>query len=220
VTPPDPGGDGPRPPQRPTEPGTRPESGLEPGPDAPHHLRRLAHLAGADDGLPIDPDLDPGDPAEPSRGHRPATAPVHRLHPVTLVAIGAGGFVGAWGRYELGLAWPTHASAFPATTLVINTSGTFLLGLVLTLLVEHVRAPRVRDHVRHFACVGVLGSWTTMSALAVGSDALVRAGKGWMALAYVATTVVGGVAAVTAGIALGRVRGVPRPVASMEITQP
>ncbi len=226
MTPRDSGEGGPDTPHRATAPeagaGGEPDPGPEPEPEpeAQHRLRRLAHLAGADDGLPIDPDLDPGDPGEPSRDHRPATAPVHRLHPVTLAAIGAGGFVGAWGRYELGLAWTTGPSAFPATTLVINTSGALLLGLLLTLLVEHVRAPLARDHVRHFACVGVLGSWTTMSAFAVGSDALVRAGRGWMALAYVAAMVVAGVAAVTMGIALGRVRGVPRPAPSVEMSQP
>jgi fluoride exporter len=175
-----------------------------PGGEDPHHHHLLAHLAGADDGLPIDPDLDPGDPAEPSRTHRPAAERVHRLHPTTLAAIGLGGFVGAWGRYELGLAWPTTPNTFPVTTFVINTSGAFLLGLVLTLLVERVGVSRLRDHIRHFGCVGVLGSWTTMSALAVETDALVHGGKAWVALVYVAATVVAGVAAVAAGIAIGR----------------
>jgi fluoride exporter len=185
------------------------------GGEDPHQHHRLAHLVGADDGLPIDPDLDPADPAEPSRTHRPG-APVHRLHPTTLGAIGAGGFIGAWGRYELGLAWPAAPHTFPVSTFVINTSGAFLLGLVLTLLIEHVRAPRARDHVRHFTCVGVLGSWTTMSALAVEADTLVHGGDAWIALAYVAATMAAGVVAVAGGIALGRIRRAEEPAAALE----
>jgi len=177
-----------------------------PAPEGPHRRHRLAHLTGADDGLPIDPDLDPDDPAEPSSVHLRATVRTHRLHPATMVAIGAGGALGAWGRYELGLAWPSAPGGFPSSTYVVNTSGAFLLGLVLTVLVEHVRAPRARRHIRHFACVGVLGSWTTMSTFAMQSDALVRVGRAWLAVAYVVVTAVTGVAAVAAGIALGRVR--------------
>jgi len=196
---------------------TPPESAGEEA-EASHPRHRLARLTGAADGLPIDPDLDPDDPAEPSLAHRPATARVHRLHPATVAAIGAGGFLGAWGRYELGLAWPTGAAAFPSTTFVVNTSGAFLLGLMLTFLVERVRAPRTRDHVRHFACVGVLGSWTTMSTFAVQSDALVRSGKAWVALSYVVVTLVAGIVAVGAGIALGR--GQRQSVGAVEVSPP
>jgi len=166
---------------------------------------RLAHLVGADDHLPIDPDLDPDDPGEPSRTHTPAhRTRARRLHPATLVAIGAGGFLGAWGRYELTLAWPSTPHGFPTATFVINTSGAFLLGLILTALVEHLRVPRLREHLRHFACVGVLGSWTTMSALATDTDALVRDGHAWTAAAYLGATMAAGLVAVSAGIAFGR----------------
>jgi CrcB protein len=160
---------------------------------------------GADDHLPIDPDLDPDDPGEPSRGHVPAPhTRDRRLHPAALAAIGVGGFLGAWGRYELTLAWPVSTHGFPWATFVVNTSGAFLLGAILTVVVEHVRAPRLREHLRHFACVGVLGSWTTMSALAVDTDSLVHDGHVGLAAAYVGATMAAGLLAVSAGIALGR----------------
>jgi CrcB protein len=168
-----------------------------------HH--RLAHLVGADDHLPIDPDLDPDDPGEPSRAHLPAPhTRDRRLHPAALAAIGAGGFIGAWGRYELTLAWPVSVHGFPWATFVVNTSGAFLLGVILTALVEQVRAPRLGEHLRHFTCVGVLGAWTTMSALAADADTLVHDGRGWVAAAYVLSTMAAGLLAVGAGIALGR----------------
>ena len=118
-----------------------------------------------------------------------------------LLAVGAGGFLGALGRYELGLAWPTPAGHFPWTTFTINVSGAFVLGLVLTLLLERVGPTR---YVRPFFCVGVLGAWTTMSTFAVEGDLLFKDGHVAKAFVYVVATVVIGVAATWIGVALAR----------------
>ena len=115
--------------------------------------------------------------------------------------MGAGGFLGALARYELGLAWPTAAGHFPWTTFSINVSGAFVLGLTLTLLLERVGSTR---YVRPFFCVGVLGAWTTMSTLAVESDLLVKDGHATTALVYILATLVVGVSATWVGVALAR----------------
>lgn len=52
-----------------------------------------------------------------------------------MVPVAAGGFLGALVRDEGQLAWPVHAGRFPASTFVINTSGAFLLGWLLTVTV-------------------------------------------------------------------------------------
>jgi len=174
-----------------------------------HLPSRVAHALGADDRLPIDPDLEPGDPSEPGPAHRRVPVPVRRGHPGVVLAIAAGGAVGAVGRYELELAWPVHAGGFPASTFVINTSGAFLLGFLLTLSLERQRARGWR-YARLFGCVGVLGAWTTMSTIAVEADTLVRGGAPVLALAYLAATMAAGLAAAVAGIAAGRRRGRPR----------
>jgi CrcB protein len=168
-------------------------------------LRRLAHMLGADDRLPIDPDLEPTDPSEPGRDHRRVAVPVRRSHPGVLFAIAAGGALGALARYELQLSWPVRAGHFPVSTFVINTSGAFLLGLVLTVTMERERpqAP-VWRYARLFACVGVLGAWTTMSTVAVEADVLVRGGGAAQAVAYLGATMAAGVAAAAAGTATGR----------------
>jgi CrcB protein len=154
---------------------------------------------------PVDPDLEPGDAAEPGRGHRRAPVPVHRRHAGVLLAIAAGGFLGALARYEMELTWPPHSGTFPASTFVINTSGAFLLGLVLTVSIERDRVhARTWRYVRLFSCVGFLGAWTTMSTVAVESDTLVRGGDALMALAYVAATIAAGVSAAVVGGAMGR----------------
>jgi fluoride exporter len=170
--------------------------------------RRLGRRAGVHrplTGLPLDPDLEPTDPSAPAAGHRRVPVPVRRSHPGVLAAIAAGGFLGALARYELELSWPTRAGHFPASTFVINTSGAFLLGLVLTVTIERDRNHRTAwRYIRLFSCVGFLGAWTTMSTIAVEADTLVRGGHPVGALGYVAATVAAGLAAAVAGGALGR----------------
>jgi len=166
---------------------------------------RRAETSGAGHGSPVDPDLEPTDAAGPGRGHRRAPIPIRRGHAGVLLAIAAGGFLGALARYEVELTWAVHSGAFPASTFVINTSGAFLLGLVLTVSIERDRVhARTWRYVRLFTCVGFLGAWTTMSTVAVESDTLVRGGDIGMALAYLAATITAGLGAAVAGGALGR----------------
>ena len=137
-------------------------------------------------GLPLDPDL----PADPT-GRSPAA----------VGAVAVGGFLGALARYELGLTWPTRSGHIPWATFTINTSGAFLLGLVLTVL---VRTGRHNHLFRPFFCVGVLGAWTTMSTFAVESDLLVRAHRPGFAVTYTALTVAAGIAGAWLGVVIGR----------------
>jgi len=161
---------------------------------------------------PIDPDLDPSDPAEPAVGHHRRTTPAHRLQPAVLAAIAAGGVLGAEARYLVERAWPA-GNGFPAATFAVNTSGAFALGLLLTVLLRR----RPGGLLRPFACVGFLGAWTTMSTLAVDTVALVRAGRAGLAVAYLGATVVAGLAAAVAGTAAGRL-GTARPLSATEAT--
>jgi fluoride exporter len=131
----------------------------------------------------------------------PRTATPLAVTPEAVAAVAAGGFLGALGRYELGLAWPAGPGRFPAATFTINTSGSFLIGLVLTVLLNRFPANR---YLRPFVCVGVLGAWTTMSTLAAETDLLVRGGHLAMAVGYVAATLIAGIGATVAGIGLAR----------------
>jgi CrcB protein len=164
--------------------------------DSEHH--KLSHH---DARLPIDPDLAPDDPGEPSATHQPAVHVQRSRQVEVLVAVAMGGFVGALGRYELGLAWPTPAGHFPWTTFTINVSGGFLLGFVLTLLLERVGPTR---YVRPFFCIGVLGAWTTMSTFAVEDDLLLKDGHVAMAILYALATLVVGISATWIGVFFAR----------------
>jgi CrcB protein len=151
--------------------------------------------------LPVDPDLAPDDPGEPSATHRPTHHTRRSRDPRVLVAIGLGGFLGALARYEVTLAWPTPTAHFPWAIFAINTSGSLFLGLVLTMLLER---PGRWPMARPFLCVGFTGAWTTMSTLALDTDLLVKDGRAATAVAYVLATLVAGTVAAFTGIAAGR----------------
>ncbi|MGH8996804.1 MAG: fluoride efflux transporter FluC [Acidimicrobiales bacterium] len=165
----------------------------------PGHRHPYAGHHDAD--LPVDPDLAPDDPGEPSRTHVRA-APVARWRRLDVLgAILAGGFLGALARDQAELAWVTAPGRFPWATFTVNTSGALFLGVVLTLLLKH---PGRFRHGRPFLCVGFAGAWTTMSTLALQSDLLAKDAHLSTGLAYVAATVVVGIAAAWAGIVAGR----------------
>ncbi|HMD46188.1 MAG TPA: CrcB family protein [Acidimicrobiales bacterium] len=149
--------------------------------------------------LPIDPDLAPGDAAAPSRTHRPASGP-SPLPWADVLAVFGGGALGTLGRYAVERAWTTPPSGFPTATLVINTSGAFALAVLLGVVLR--RSPR-RRLVRPLLGTGLLGGWTTYSALCVEAVGLARVGHPLVAAGYLAATLVLGVGATTAGLALG-----------------
>ena len=117
---------------------------------------------------------------------------------ITLVAVALGGAIGALGRYAVGLAFPHTTGAFPVSTFLVNITGSLAIGvLVGWLSVQHAPSPLARP----FVGVGVLGGWTTFSALAVDAVSLARSGHDALALGYVTATFVVGVLLTGAGIA-------------------
>ena len=90
---------------------------------------------------------------------------------------------------------------FPWVTLLINLSGSFAIGLLVPLT-EFVtpRAPLARP----LLIVGFLGGWTTYSTLAVEATLLAKDGAIADFVIYLVATVVGGLALVVVGTALGR----------------
>lgn len=120
---------------------------------------------------------------------------------VRILAIAAGGSLGTLARYgvERTLAVPEHA--FPWPTFVVNVAGSFLLGVVVTLVVE--RWPPTR-FVRPFAAIGFCGGFTTFSTMMVEAAQRGQHGRVGLALGYLAASVVAGVAAAVLGMAAAR----------------
>ncbi len=81
-----------------------------------------------------------------------------------MAAIAAGGALGTLARYGTDRALVVPSAGFPWATFAVNVAGSFLLGLIVTLVVE--RWPPTR-FVRPFAAIGFCGGFTTFSTLAV-----------------------------------------------------
>jgi CrcB protein len=120
-----------------------------------------------------------------------------------MLAIGIGGIIGANLRWKIGV-WAADqwATPFPWGTLLINLTGSFVLGLYLTLVTERFTG---RPLTRLMFATGLLGAYTTFSTFAYETVRLLQHGQIWTALAYVAASLALGLAACTGGIATGRV---------------
>lgn len=123
-----------------------------------------------------------------------------RLGPVVAV-IAAGGFLGGPTRYLLGRAFPTGPHTFPATTFVINVTGSFVLAVLLVCVIEVWPPTR---YVRPFAAVGFLGAYTTFSTWMVDTDRLVAAGRYELAVLNVFGSLFSGLIATALGIFVAR----------------
>ena len=119
-----------------------------------------------------------------------------------LVLIGIGGFAGAVARYVVD-GWVVRATggSFPWGTLVVNLSGSFLLGLLAAMTIDRATLPA---EIRGPVLFGFIGAYTTFSTYMLESWRLVEAGAWPSAVANVVGSVVLGLLAVFAGLALGR----------------
>jgi fluoride exporter len=121
--------------------------------------------------------------------------------PLRLAAIAVGGALGTLARYGTERAIVASAGGFPWATFAVNVCGSFLLGLIMTLVVE--RWPPTR-FVRPFAAIGFCGGFTTFSTVTV--ETAQRAQHGHLALAagYVVATLVAGFMAAVLGMVVAR----------------
>ncbi len=87
--------------------------------------------------------------------------------------VGLGGFIGCILRYLVNLLAPKLLGAqFPYATLIVNTLGAFLIGLVLTL-----GENRISPEAKVFLVTGILGGFTTFSAFSYETLSLFSAGN-------------------------------------------
>jgi CrcB protein len=125
-----------------------------------------------------------------------AAVPARQSPYPVLMAISAGGVVGALARYGLATAWPHEPAEFAWSTLVTNVSGCLLIGILMVLVTEVWTNQRL---LRPFLGVGALGGYTTFSTYIVDIGRAATAGAAGVALAYLVTTLVGALLAVWAG---------------------
>ena len=112
-----------------------------------------------------------------------------------------GGTLGTALRLAIDGALPHGDAEFPLGTLLINVAGSFVLGLLAASV--WVR-PSTPNWLRAGLGVGVLGAFTTFSAVAVSTVAMVQDGGGMLALGYLAASFALGLGAAVAGLLAGR----------------
>jgi CrcB protein len=112
------------------------------------------------------------------------------------VLVSVGGLLGVLARFGIGRL-TLHHEQLLWSTAAINVAGSFLLGL---LVAENWFGRDLREGLG----VGFLGGFTTFSTFSVQAVLEVDAGEPLRAVAYVAMSVIGGLAGAAAGFALGR----------------
>ena len=113
-----------------------------------------------------------------------------------------GGAVGAGARYLINVACAHCLTpGFPWATFVINITGSFLMGMVVTGVVPYLGGSAAW---RTFLATGILGGFTTFSAFSLEAVDLFQRQQTVLFLIYVLGSVILSFLALVAGFALAR----------------
>lgn len=116
----------------------------------------------------------------------------------TLLAVGAGGFVGAVARFYVGMQVVKYfPHQIPLATLSVNLVGSFFVGLLVALFLAFTPS----DILKGFLITGVLGALTTYSTFAIESYILLN-NNIWYGILNIVLNVVGTIAAAGFGYKL------------------
>jgi CrcB protein len=123
--------------------------------------------------------------------------------PVRLIwYVAFGGAAGSALRYVIASWIQTRSGgAFPVGTMIVNISGSLLLGLVLRYALE---TPIMPPEVRALLTTGVIGGYTTFSTFSYETAALIEEGDWRRAALYVGLSVVISLAGTFLGFAGAR----------------
>jgi len=116
--------------------------------------------------------------------------------------IALGSALGGVARYLLGgLIQRTTQGTFPIGTLVVNVTGSFLLGLLYRYAAD---SAAITPEIRAMLTIGICGGYTTFSTFSYETVRLLEDGEITRALSYVGLSVMLSVGGAMLGIAAGR----------------
>lgn len=115
-----------------------------------------------------------------------------------LLAVAVGGAIGAVARYKtIGWVGLVADHGFPWGTLVVNVTGSFLMGVLIEVgALRQVLTPELRA----FVAVGTLGAFTTFSSFALDVATLWERGDTGATAAYVGASTLLSILALFAGL--------------------
>jgi fluoride exporter len=127
------------------------------------------------------------------------------MSPQFIIAVALGGAIGSVARYLVGIgSGRLFGTDFPWGTLIINVTGSFLIGAFVALLATRWDLSQAT---RIFLTVGVCGGYTTFSTFSLDAYYLIERGQNWSSLVYMAASVLLSVAALIAALRLVRAFG-------------
>jgi fluoride exporter len=111
--------------------------------------------------------------------------------------VGLGGAIGSILRYGSSLLIP--AKSFPASTLLVNVAGSFIIGAVWAL---SIKSQWFSDSWKLFLATGICGGFTTFSTFSLENMQLLQQGKYALLTLYIGSSICLGLLAVMAGYKL------------------
>ncbi|MGC1417577.1 MAG: fluoride efflux transporter CrcB [Candidatus Acidiferrum sp.] len=116
--------------------------------------------------------------------------------------VGIGGFLGAVARFWLGgYISEKMGTRFPYGTFVINCTGCFLIGFIITLMAERTHWS---PNWRYLIPIGFIGAYTTFSTFEYETFRAIQDGEVLIAFLNVAASLAVGFLAVWLGVIVGR----------------
>ena len=110
----------------------------------------------------------------------------------TSLIIGLGGFLGTIFRFLISLSMEKYfATSFPIGTIMVNLIGCFLIGLLSGYFTQKLGD---QTQLFFFLTIGVLGGFTTFSAIAMDSQVFIENGEYLKMLTYISVQAILGIA--------------------------
>lgn len=116
------------------------------------------------------------------------------------LAVAVGGLIGTGLRLTFDVVFASGEGEFPVETLLVNLFGSFVLGWLAGGLWTRPSTP---TWLKAGLGSGVIGSFTTLSAVMAGLIVLTREVEAWLAAIYLIASVAGGLALAAAGLRIG-----------------
>jgi CrcB protein len=124
------------------------------------------------------------------------------MTPQFILAVAAGGALGSVARYLVGVgSGRLFGTEFPWGTLLINVTGSFLIGAFVGLFAAKWDSSQA---MRIFLTVGICGGFTTFSTFSLDAYYLIERGQTFASVAYMLASVTLSVGALIAALRLVR----------------